>query len=91
MCELSHGCQTFMALMSVNKGNVTGKNTASAALQPHLTQQMQNVSAGNHVCANFMLACVDGPFLASKEIFISVPKGSVGKSIISASERERLC
>lgn len=32
------------------------------------TQQMQNVPAGSHMCANFMLACVDGPFLASKEM-----------------------
>ena len=67
MCELSHGCQAFTALMSVNKGNVTRRNTASVPLQPHLTQQMQNVPAGSHVCANFMLVCVNGLFLASKE------------------------
>lgn len=40
----------------------------SAALQPHFTQKKQNVPAGSHMCANFMLVCLDGPFLVSKEM-----------------------
>lgn len=44
------------------------RNAASAALQPHLTQQMQRVPAGRPLRANFMLAWVDAPFPASKEM-----------------------
>lgn len=40
----------------------------SAALQPHLAQQKQNVPAGSHMCANFLLACLDDPLLVSKEM-----------------------
>lgn len=40
----------------------------SAALQPHLTQQKQNIPARSHMCANFMLARLDGPLLVSKEM-----------------------
>lgn len=61
----SHGSS---ALMSVNKVNVARRNTAPAALQPHLAQQMQNVPAGSHRRACFMLAWADGPFLTSKEM-----------------------
>ena len=62
------GLHGTSALMSVNKVNVAGRKAASAALQPHLTQQMQNVPAGSHVRTNFMLAWVDSPSLASKEM-----------------------
>lgn len=52
-----------------------------AALQPHLTQQKQNVPAGSNMCANFMLASLDSPLLVSEEMSRSNvhPKGVCGE------------
>lgn len=62
------GLRGTSALMPVNKVNAAWRNSMSAALQPHLAQEMQNVPAGSHVRAHFKQAWVDGLSLASKEM-----------------------